>query len=254
MFDSACIYFRYDVPCDKLGNCWAYDNYSLSWRVLTTVLVGIGANFIFSFLAWLFYPSKQKVLQEEEDNHGKFLQMENMADQSGEKLEVDFAPEYPQTATEFTLLVPEVEERDEEEDDEIYPEEVEELTYIDDVTNEMVEGEDQESLGAANPLATVAEEEAEESSAEGDQEEEEPEADPVAESEAESEAEQESEQEPEQEAEQQPEVQQEAEQIPEAEQEAGQDAEPEAEQESQQDAEKDTEAEPEAEQRGDIED
>ena len=58
IFDSACIYFRYDIPCDQVGNCWVYNNYQLSWSVLATVLIGICANFIFSFLSWLFYPKK----------------------------------------------------------------------------------------------------------------------------------------------------------------------------------------------------
>ncbi len=60
MFDSACIYFRLDLPCQLVGNCWVYNNFQLSWSILAAALISIGANFIFSFLSWLFYP-KQNV-------------------------------------------------------------------------------------------------------------------------------------------------------------------------------------------------
>lgn len=40
------------------GNCWLYDNYQLSWSILTVVMVGIALNFTFSFLSWLTYPKQ----------------------------------------------------------------------------------------------------------------------------------------------------------------------------------------------------
>lgn len=64
IFDAACIFFRFDVPCMKQGNCWVYDNYQLSWSILTVVLVGIAFSFTFSFLTWLTYP-KQSVSDKE---------------------------------------------------------------------------------------------------------------------------------------------------------------------------------------------
>lgn len=56
VFDAACIYFRYDVPCMSRGNCWVYDNFQLSWSILAIALIAICINLVFSFLTWLTYP------------------------------------------------------------------------------------------------------------------------------------------------------------------------------------------------------
>ena len=61
VFDLACIYFRYDIPCRKRGNCWVYDNYQLSWSVMAMALIGICLNFIFS---WLTYPKQNAYTRE----------------------------------------------------------------------------------------------------------------------------------------------------------------------------------------------
>lgn len=58
VFDLACIYFRYDVPCMSRGNCWVYNNYQLSWSVMAIASIGICLNFVFSFLSWLTYPKQ----------------------------------------------------------------------------------------------------------------------------------------------------------------------------------------------------
>ncbi len=76
MFDTACIYFRFDIPCRQVGNCWAYNNYQLAWSILAAALIGIGANFIFSFLSWLCYP-KQNASEEEPVTDEKFLLKES---------------------------------------------------------------------------------------------------------------------------------------------------------------------------------
>ena len=56
IFDSACVYWQYE--CSRRGNCWTYNNSNLSQRALSLALLGIGANFILSFLSWIFYPKK----------------------------------------------------------------------------------------------------------------------------------------------------------------------------------------------------
>lgn len=54
LFDSACIYWQYE--CSRRGNCWVYDNAHLSQRAVILTVLGIAANFVFSFLSWVFYP------------------------------------------------------------------------------------------------------------------------------------------------------------------------------------------------------
>lgn len=56
IFDSACVYWQFE--CSRRGNCWVYNNVHLSQRALILALLGIAANFIFSFLSWLFYPKQ----------------------------------------------------------------------------------------------------------------------------------------------------------------------------------------------------
>ena len=68
IFDSACIFWQYD--CGRQGNCWVYNNTSLSQRALALAIVGVCLNFIFSFLTWIVYPKqnrteKQDVLKQE---------------------------------------------------------------------------------------------------------------------------------------------------------------------------------------------
>ena len=54
IFDSTCLFWQFD--CDRRGNCWVYDNLSLSNRALALALSGVVLNFLFSFLSWVFYP------------------------------------------------------------------------------------------------------------------------------------------------------------------------------------------------------
>ena len=56
IFDSACVYWQFE--CNQRGNCWTYNNSQLSQRALSLAMLGICANFILSFLSWIFYPKK----------------------------------------------------------------------------------------------------------------------------------------------------------------------------------------------------
>lgn len=58
IFDSACIFWQYD--CGRQGNCWVYDNTSLSQRALALAISGVCLNFIFSFLTWIVYPKQNQ--------------------------------------------------------------------------------------------------------------------------------------------------------------------------------------------------
>ncbi len=77
IFDSTCIYWQYG--CAGRGNCWVYENNHLSQRALSLALLGIGVNFIFSFLSWLVYPKNpintQPLSNIEEENDS--LEMES---------------------------------------------------------------------------------------------------------------------------------------------------------------------------------
>lgn len=61
-FNYACLNFRVDILCPeiRIGNCWVYDNFQLSWSILIMVMVAIATSSVFSFLTWLVY-AKQKV-------------------------------------------------------------------------------------------------------------------------------------------------------------------------------------------------
>lgn len=56
IFDTACIYWQYE--CSQRGNCWVYNNIHLSQRAVSLAVLGIGTNFLFSLLSWLFYPKQ----------------------------------------------------------------------------------------------------------------------------------------------------------------------------------------------------
>ena len=56
IFDSACIYWKYD--CGHRGNCWVYNNVHLSQRAVIMGMLGIGLNLFFSFITWMVYPKK----------------------------------------------------------------------------------------------------------------------------------------------------------------------------------------------------
>ena len=57
IFDSTCVFWQFD--CTRRGNCWVYDNVTLSNRALALALSGVVLNFVFSFLSWLVYPKSQ---------------------------------------------------------------------------------------------------------------------------------------------------------------------------------------------------
>ena len=58
IFDAACIYFRFDVPCNERGNCWVYDTHQLSWSITAVVLLGVFLKCVFSLFTWLTYPKQ----------------------------------------------------------------------------------------------------------------------------------------------------------------------------------------------------
>ncbi len=62
IFDSACIFWQYN--CGRQGNCWVYDNASLSERAVLLAVMGVTLNFIFSFLSWAFYPKQTQTEKE----------------------------------------------------------------------------------------------------------------------------------------------------------------------------------------------
>lgn len=41
------------------GNCWVYNNFQLSWSILTIVLIAILFNMVVSFFTWLVYPKEK---------------------------------------------------------------------------------------------------------------------------------------------------------------------------------------------------
>jgi len=75
IFDSACIYWQY--ACSRRGNCWVYDNSALSQRAVILAMIGIAANFIFSFLAWLFYPKATKLRTEDLSSPAPLVQSQS---------------------------------------------------------------------------------------------------------------------------------------------------------------------------------
>ena len=58
VFDSSCLFWQED--CGRRGNCWVYDNSSLSIRALILAVGGMLAYVVFVFLCWLVYPRQPK--------------------------------------------------------------------------------------------------------------------------------------------------------------------------------------------------
>lgn len=87
-FDLACLNFRLDFLCadPSRGNCWVYDNFQLSWSIVSVIMIGIGANFIFSFLTWHVYP-KQNVSGNPPLNNQSSIELNVTEKKEGKKLE-----------------------------------------------------------------------------------------------------------------------------------------------------------------------
>lgn len=78
IFDSACIYWQYE--CSRRGNCWVYNNVHLSQRAVSLAMLGIGTNFIFSILCWLFYPKKKATNDSAVSGHDGSIEMKDRSD------------------------------------------------------------------------------------------------------------------------------------------------------------------------------
>lgn len=73
IFDSACLLRnQLQEQCGLAGNCLVYDNYALSVRSMSLLIVGFVLSAIFSFLAWLSYP---KAKPKEEEHEAKEVKM-----------------------------------------------------------------------------------------------------------------------------------------------------------------------------------
>ncbi len=54
IFDSSCIYWQEE--CGRRGNCWVYDNNSISRGAFSLSFCGVAINTVFMILCWLLYP------------------------------------------------------------------------------------------------------------------------------------------------------------------------------------------------------
>ena len=70
IFDTSCIYWQEE--CGRRGNCWVYNNDSISIRTFSLSLFGVAVNTVFMILCWVFYPpvtcSKKSKETSEEEN------------------------------------------------------------------------------------------------------------------------------------------------------------------------------------------
>ena len=57
LFDSSCEHWQYQ--CGEQGNCWVYDNRTLSYLVSGYTLIVLGAGAILSIGLWLTYPKSR---------------------------------------------------------------------------------------------------------------------------------------------------------------------------------------------------
>ncbi len=70
VFDLTCIHWQ--RKCGERGNCWVYENTSLSNGSLGIALIGIFVNFVFTFACWLVYPRKNEgAITSDGDEKGK---------------------------------------------------------------------------------------------------------------------------------------------------------------------------------------
>ena len=54
LFDSSCLYWQ--MECNRRGNCWVYNNNSVSVRAFFVSMTGVLINTVFMILCWLLYP------------------------------------------------------------------------------------------------------------------------------------------------------------------------------------------------------
>lgn len=58
VFDSACLFWQRD--CGRRGNCWVYDNTTLSVRAVLLAVLAMMCYIVFITLCWLVYPRQQE--------------------------------------------------------------------------------------------------------------------------------------------------------------------------------------------------
>jgi len=79
VFDIACIFRNFTFPCGSSeatsGACWVYNSDVLSNFILAMVLIAMGLNFIFSFLAWVTYPKTQKKIADDSATHANGVEL-----------------------------------------------------------------------------------------------------------------------------------------------------------------------------------
>lgn len=72
IFDTSCIYWQEE--CGRRGNCWVYNNNSISVRAFFLSLFGVAANTVFMILCWIFFPpvtcKKQQNSSSNQENPG----------------------------------------------------------------------------------------------------------------------------------------------------------------------------------------
>ena len=70
LFDLSCEYWQYE--CGERGNCWVYNNQTLSYFILGYSIIVLGAGAVLNTGAWLTYPQKKAqddvVHKKSEDN------------------------------------------------------------------------------------------------------------------------------------------------------------------------------------------
>ena len=73
IFDTSCIYWQEE--CGRRGNCWVYNNSSISIRAFFLSLFGVASNTVFMILCWVFFPpitcKKQQQNTSEENEKGQ---------------------------------------------------------------------------------------------------------------------------------------------------------------------------------------
>jgi len=75
IFDTSCIYWQEE--CGRRGNCWVYNNDSISISAFFLSFFGVATNTVFMILCWIFFPPvscRRKTQQQEtadQDNSGR---------------------------------------------------------------------------------------------------------------------------------------------------------------------------------------
>ena len=74
IFDTSCIYWQEE--CGRRGNCWVYNNDSISICAFFLSFFGVSVNTVFMVLCWIFFPpvscrkKSQQEATDQEDSGG----------------------------------------------------------------------------------------------------------------------------------------------------------------------------------------